>query len=308
VAGRRPGRHLQTQYNAAVLWDLRNGYDTSHTNGSLYGWRTGGDYGILGSGNGSPPATGTYVPYPTYFAEQLLSKMVQPGGTVVQAGSDDPSLTAYAIKEANGHLELLVINKNATTDLTEQFNITGFTPSGQATVWQYGKAQDTAQSQTSDGHASLANSTQTLTFNGSDFSFVFPQYSMTVLDLAPSSGLPAGWSDGDIGSPANHGSATLSTLAWTINGGGADIWNTSDQFNFAHAPLTGDGSVVARVTSPTYTNAWAKAGVMLRNGLVANAAFVDLVVTPGNGVAFQWRSTAGGSCGNAQVTGLTALV
>jgi hypothetical protein len=47
---------------------------------------------------------------------------------------------------------------------------------------------------------------------------------------------------------------------------------------------------------------------MLRNGTAANAAFVDLVVTPGNGVAFQWRATAGGSPGNAQVTGITAPV
>jgi hypothetical protein len=302
------GGILQTEYNAAVLWDLRNGYDTSHTNSSLYGWRPGGDYGILGSGNGSPPATGTYVPYPTYFAEQLLSRMAQPGGTVVQASSDDPNLTAYAIKEANGHLELLVINKNATTDLTEQFNIAGFAPAAQTTVWQYGKAQDTAQSQTTDGHASLANSTPTLTFNGSNFSFLFPQYSMTVLDLAPASGLPAGWGDGDIGSPARAGSAATSAGTWTVNGGGADIWNASDQFNFAHESMTGDGSIAARVTSLTNTNAWAKAGVMLRNGLAANAAFVDMVVTPGNGVAFQWRATAGGTCGNAQVTGLTAPV
>ena len=51
--------------------------------------------------------------------------------------------------EANGHLDLLVINKNPDASLTEQFNLTGFTPSGQAQVWQYGEAQDYAQSQTS---------------------------------------------------------------------------------------------------------------------------------------------------------------
>ena len=179
------GGILQTEYNGAIFWDLRNGYDTTYDNSNLYGWRTGGDYGILGSGSAPMPATGAYVPYPTYFAEQLVSQMVHTGDQVVQASSNDSTLSAYAVMEQDGHLDLLVINKNPSTDLTEQFQIAGFTPSGQATVWQYGKAQDTAQSQTTNGQSALANFTQTLSVNGSSFSDFFPQYSMTVIDLAP---------------------------------------------------------------------------------------------------------------------------
>ena len=42
----------------------------------LYGWREGGDYGLLGDPNtNDPPATGAYVAYPSYFAEQLASKI-----------------------------------------------------------------------------------------------------------------------------------------------------------------------------------------------------------------------------------------
>jgi hypothetical protein len=187
------GGLLQTEYAGGTVWDLRNGYDTSHHVSGLYGWRKGGDYGLLGSGNGSPPATGDYVPYPTYFAEQLLSKMVHTGDTVVKASSDDATLAAYAVKEKNGHLDLLIINKNANTDVTGQFNFSGFTPAARATVWQYGKAQDTAQSHTTDGHAALANFTQTLTVSGSGFRFRAPAYSMTVLDLAPAPLSRAGW-------------------------------------------------------------------------------------------------------------------
>jgi hypothetical protein len=304
------GGLLETEYAGGTVWDLRNSYDTSHYNSSLYGWRTGGDYGLLGSGNGSPPATGTYVPYPTYFAEQLLSKMVHTGDTVVQVSSDDATLAAYAVKEQNGHLDLLVINKNVNTNLAGQFNLNGFAAANQATVWQYGKAQDTAQSQTSDGHSSLANFTQTLTLDSGGFSFTAPAYSMTVLDLAPasSSGLPAGWSDTDIGSPGKAGRATYSGGTWTVSGGGTDIWYTSDQFNFAHQSLSGDGSIIARVASVTNTNVWAKAGVMLRNGTAANAAFVDMLVTPGEGVAFQWRSSAGTVPSNTKITGISAPV
>jgi hypothetical protein len=179
------GGILQTEYNAAIFWDLRNGYDTSHYNPSLYGWRRGGDYGMLGS-NGPAPATGTYVPYPTYFAEQLAAILAHNGDTVVQAASDNLDLSVYAVQQQNGHLDLLVINKNQTDDLTADFTLTGFTLNPEAVVWQYGKAQDDAQSHTSDGHSSLANFDQELMLTGaSSFTDVFPAYSMTVLDLTP---------------------------------------------------------------------------------------------------------------------------
>jgi alpha-L-arabinofuranosidase len=133
------GSLLETEYSAGIVWDLRNGFDSSNNNSaSLYGWCQGGDYGLLGSNN-VPPTTGIYVPYPTYFAEQLLSKMVHNGDTVVQAASDDMNLSVYVVKQATGHLELLVINKNATNDLTGNVQLTGFQPASQAQVWQYGK-------------------------------------------------------------------------------------------------------------------------------------------------------------------------
>jgi hypothetical protein len=176
---------LETPYDGAAFWDLRDGWDSFGNNSSsLYGWRQGGDFGLIGS-PGTAPSTGTYVPYPTYFAEQLASKIIQAGGTVVQAASNDLNLTAYAVLEPNGHLDLMVINKSASGALTGQFAIAGFPLTSHAQVWQYGEAQDTAQSQTSDGHSALANFAITLSLSGSSFSYSFPAYSMTVLDLLP---------------------------------------------------------------------------------------------------------------------------
>ena len=49
------GELLQTSYEGAIVWDLRNGYDTGNNNSSsLYGWRDGGDYGLLGSSGTAP--------------------------------------------------------------------------------------------------------------------------------------------------------------------------------------------------------------------------------------------------------------
>jgi hypothetical protein len=106
-----------------------------------------------------------------------------------------------------------------------------------------------------------------------------------------------GWNDNDIGSPAFGGSADYDAPSdtYTINGNGADIWGNSDQFNFASTTMTGDGSAIAYVDSITNTNAWAKAGVMIRNDSSAGSVFAALLVSPTSGITFEWRSTVGGT-------------
>ncbi len=182
------GSLLGSGYTGGFVWDLRNGWSSSGENNSssLYGWRQGGDYGLLGDPNlKAPPSTGPYVPYPSYFAEQLASKIVQAGGKVVSASSNFSGLDVFAVNESNGHLVLLVINKDPDARITEPFTIQGFSPNGQAQVWQYSEVQDYAQSKSATGVAALAGSSVTLTLSGSNFSYSFPAYSMTVIDLSP---------------------------------------------------------------------------------------------------------------------------
>ncbi len=181
------GSLLDSGYSGGFVWDLRNGWGTTYNNSNLlYGWREGGDYGLLGSsGVNSPPATGPYVAYPGYYAFQLASKILQSGGQVVPAASNYGDLDVYAVMEPSGDLDLLVINVNPAASLTEQFDLTGFQPGGPVQVWQYGKAQDTAQSRSTSGKSALADLSRTLSLSGSDFSYAFPAYSMTVLDLTP---------------------------------------------------------------------------------------------------------------------------
>lgn len=105
--------------------------------------------------------------------------------------------------------------------------------------------------------------------------------------------LPSVWSSADIGAPALAGSAGYSGGVYTVSGAGADIWNASDQFHFVSQSVSGDNAIVARVTSQTVTDPWAKAGVMERVSTAANAAWVSMVQTPGNGVDLQWRDASG---------------
>ena len=115
---------------------------------------------------------------------------------------------------------------------------------------------------------------------------------------ASSSPLPSPWADSDVGSPAVAGSASDSSGVFTVNGGGSDIWGSTDQFNYVSQPLTGNGSIVARVTSQGDTDPWAKAGVMIKQSTTSSSSYALLAVTPGNGIAFQYGfngSTLGGS-------------
>ncbi|HZO23793.1 MAG TPA: hypothetical protein VFB37_14920, partial [Steroidobacteraceae bacterium] len=110
-----------------------------------------------------------------------------------------------------------------------------------------------------------------------------------------SSGGGTSWSSGDIGAVQASGSYTQSGGTFTVSGSGADIWGTADEFQFVSTPLVGDGSITARVVSQTNTNAWAKAGVMIRETLAAGSTYAAVMVTPGEGSAFQARTVTNGS-------------
>ena len=118
---------------------------------------------------------------------------------------------------------------------------------------------------------------------------------ITVTALTPGS-LPAPWQDHDVGAVGSAGSAGYASNTFTVNGSGADIWNSTDAFNFVSQPLNGDGTIVARVASLQNTDAWAKAGVMIRETLDAGSAFAMMILTPSNGLSFQWRLAAGAGC------------
>jgi regulation of enolase protein 1 (concanavalin A-like superfamily) len=83
-----------------------------------------------------------------------------------------------------------------------------------------------------------------------------------------------------------------------LSGCGNDIWNNADSFRFAYKKLNGNGSIVARVDTQVNTNAWAKAGVMIRETLDAGSKHAMMVVTPGSGASFQHRDVMDGASAN----------
>lgn len=114
---------------------------------------------------------------------------------------------------------------------------------------------------------------------------------------------PSPWTAQDVGSVGVAGSTTYSSGTFTVKGSGADIWGSADAFQFARQPLTGDGTIVARVASVENVQAWTKAGVMVRGDAAAGAAYAAMIVSAGKGLSFQYRKTAGGLTANVAMAG-----
>lgn len=172
------GNALQTEFNALVWWDTRNGQETGNNNApSLYGWREYGDYGITDSTNPAAPADR----YPTYYVTRLLQYFARGGDRIVPATSDYALLSVYAAARANGLLSLLVINKSASNSLNASFSVHGYLPGTNAVMYSYGIPQDDAAC-TGFGSADVAQTN--FTGAGTNFFWAFPPYSATVICLS----------------------------------------------------------------------------------------------------------------------------
>lgn len=118
--------------------------------------------------------------------------------------------------------------------------------------------------------------------------------------------LPAGFASQDVGSTSPAGTAVGDGSSFTISGAGADIWGQADACRYVWQGISGNADIVVRVDALTGTDAWAKAGIMVRESTAAGSRHVSLFATPANGVAFQFRSQAGGS--SAHVAGPNVMV
>jgi alpha-L-arabinofuranosidase len=169
---------MKTEFRSYVWWDLHNGAETDgNFDPSIYGWRTAGDYGVLDGSNN---------PYPTFYAEKLLQYFARSGDSVLNGTSDNPLLSAYAVRRTNGALTLLVINKDMVTNLNAQIGLTNFSTATSATVQSYGLPQDqAAENNLSPALQDIA--TTNFSGAGTSFSYNFPPLSLTLFTFAPGS-------------------------------------------------------------------------------------------------------------------------
>ena len=180
------GNILQTEFNALLWWDLRNGQGVvTNSDTALYGWRTNSagsfltDEGIV-NGNALPPNSNFY---PSYYCMKLMQYFARGGDTVVTATNDYQLLGTYAVRRANGSLTMLVVNKSSYASLNAAVNLAGYAPFSNATVYAYGIPQDNA-ARTGIGSLDIAQTNAPVA--GPGFSYTFAPYSATVLAFTPS--------------------------------------------------------------------------------------------------------------------------
>ncbi len=159
-------------------WDLHNAILTGNNNSSsLYGQLNYGDYGILANatsaGGQTEPAANT--PFAPYYGLQMLTNLGKPGDQIVSTQSSNSLVGVHAVKQANGDLALLLINKDPSNNAQVSVNINGYTPAAGATQFLLGENMNAISSTTIGGV-------------GNTFSQTIPPYSLTTLVLHPSSG------------------------------------------------------------------------------------------------------------------------
>src|SRR4051794_21529018 len=101
----------------------------------------------------------------------------------------------------------------------------------------------------------------------------------SIARAAETDALPAPWKHQDIGPVETRGSASFDKNVFTLQGT-QDTWGTNDGFHFVWRPWRGDGEIIARVLTVENTFNHAKAGVMFRESLAANAKHAEACVTP----------------------------
>jgi hypothetical protein len=121
----------------------------------------------------------------------------------------------------------------------------------------------------------------------------------TALSYAQTSGLGLFSGKGDVGKPGKPGSVQFDAArgAYTITGGGENMWATNDGFYFVWKQMSGNVSLAADirwVSTAGSPNEHRKAALIIRQTLDLDSPYVDAVIH-GNGLtSLQFRETQGG--------------
>ena len=196
-------------------WDLRNGATAIST--APDGATDYGDEGVLSSGGcvGSTCEPPMSTPFPSYYAISMLSKLGLPGDTMVNAGTDQQLVAVHAVRNADGDLSVMLVNKDPANSYQVSLHYAGFTPvSAAPTVYAYG-----------DEASSITSAPQ-----GTSASQALPPYSIETIVLQPQAGTESALSAPGAPSASNV-TDTQATVSWAPSSGGqVDKYEVYRQF------------------------------------------------------------------------------
>ena len=111
---------------------------------------------------------------------------------------------------------------------------------------------------------------------------------------SPQDRLPVNWEGDDVGQPfIKGGQRVLAKDQMEVFGGGRDVFEGNDECHFVSRKAADRFELSASLTPPVDSHTYAKAGLMYRTGLNADAPIVIVSVNPDGTCAFAYRQTAG---------------
>jgi glucosylceramidase len=102
-----------------------------------------------------------------------------------------------------------------------------------------------------------------------------------------------GWTAVDINSPPAGGQKLIADDTVEVYAAGRDIWGREDQFRFVQQKSADDFSLSVSLDALTFTHTYAKAGLMVRQSLDKEAAFVAVNALPDGSIEFGIRPATG---------------
>src|SRR5216683_839955 len=194
----------------------------------------------------------TVTPPPSFTLSASPSSL-----SMTQGASGASTITVTPQNGFNGNVSLSA--SGLPSGVTASFNPSTTTSASTLTLTASGTAATGTVTVTLTGTSGSLTKTTTIT--------------LTVRSIPT---LPSVWTDGDVGSVGVAGSASYANGTFTVAGAGQGTFSTSsDGFHFVYQPLSGDGTMVARVVSLQGSSA-AQAGIMIRETLNADANHVYL--------------------------------
>ena len=155
-------------------WAIHNSPFDGNVDPALYGNYEFGDYGVLSRGltsaNGAvEPAAET--PLPAYYGLQMLSRLGHQARSQPLAASSSTALVSiHAVKQVNGKIHLLLINKSPSESYAVSVALKKASVHGIARVFSYGQHDAAIQTGSKRVH-------------GSSFALRISPYSMTTVQL-----------------------------------------------------------------------------------------------------------------------------
>ncbi|MET8087397.1 cellulose binding domain-containing protein [Micromonospora sp. NPDC005237] len=162
---------LENGVFTAQWWNVHNGIGTVS---EVAGQTDYGDFGMLSSGgctaDGSVCEPPLNTPFAPYHALTMMKLFAKTGDQFIRAGTDEPLVSAHAVRRGNGDLAVLLINKDPDAAHDVAIDYAGFTPSTAAPT----------VSTLTNGATGIATGQ-----SGSATSRTLPPYSLTTLVLRP---------------------------------------------------------------------------------------------------------------------------